>query len=116
MFTEGTEPPEAGKKLFGDRVPEQAEGLSSNCRTGNGCPQMSKLDRPVLTGSHGSWASVTNMSGSKSQATTWAREQEAPADTGATQGNSIPSTAQPAAGGQLRAPRAVLDSQSCHAA
>ncbi|NP_001395033.1 zinc finger TRAF-type-containing protein 1 isoform 3 [Mus musculus] len=113
-----TEPPEAGKKLFGDRVPEQAEGLSSNCRTGNGCPQMSKLDQARPTGSHGSRASVTSSEhvGSKSQATPWAREHEAPADTGATQGNSIPSTAQPAAGGQLRAPRAGLDSQSCHAA
>uniref|UniRef100_A0A8C2QMY4 Zinc finger TRAF-type-containing protein 1 n=1 Tax=Cricetulus griseus TaxID=10029 RepID=A0A8C2QMY4_CRIGR len=57
-----------------------------------------------------------NMTGSRSQPTTWAREQEAPADTGVTQGNFIPSSAQPTAGGQLRAPRAVLDSQSCHAA
>lgn len=55
-----TEPPEAGKKLFGDRVPEQAEGLSSNCRAGNGCPQMSKLAQAVPTGSHGSQASVTS--------------------------------------------------------
>lgn len=31
-----------------------------------------------------------NMSGSKSQATTWAGEQEAPADTGATQGTPFP--------------------------
>lgn len=39
-----TGPPETDKKLFGDRAPEQAEGLSSNYRTGSGCPQMSRLD------------------------------------------------------------------------